>query len=686
MANDINLDMAMKPRSNKKPLIIIVILLLAAAGIGAVVLGGKFGAAKMTVAQRMEIQKNIFVLPKKDQIPKWRLWAGKEDASDDLRAEALVQLALLEDPEGVKLAMKALATGRENLSGVAAQVLAFYGSPAANPAKAALNAALKDASMSVQRHIVWALVELGDQKLFAQAMVMYRSGRFGSLETIEGNRAFNPVKITNLVSLDKLAAMAGDESSAVRQLIATILSANAEKKWTATLVKLVNDQDISVAREAASGLGKIADPKARNPLLDALRKADKDSRLRFIEALRDGIGGAGLVLALDTVATEPEARNWFQTRQLFDMIHALKDPRVGDELVAWVERTKPHVHWQTETGIALAEVGDIRGAKFLGERMGKENKDLYIKEKFWQADKGGHMTRNDKARVVGSRMLADLAILYPDKLDELRAVAAEPVLTWLTSRPQPHANGLRFPAASEAEIALPKMRAWAFPDDKLPNEGAQPPFPHAFETAQSGLRYIGWMRDPGSLPKLIKQFDRKDDDKMDITQQGLMGAGRAMLGMALRAVTYGASNGLAQWGAQKDSIAEDKLIEFIEDELWHEEARMQACRSLAWIAKDDTMKKIVEKVGEFAKDIDPRKQFIAACYAETLALRPVPDAVGMMVDLITPDIEVGLRNRLGHAIGVTGLKGKDAEREKLFKLLDDAETRNAAALALILGG
>ena len=36
---------------------------------------------------------------------------------------------------------------------------------------------------------------------------------------------------------------------------------------------------------------------------------------------------------------------------------------------------------------------------------------------------------------------------------------------------------------------------------------------------------------------------------MDITQAGLEGAGLAMLGMALRAVTYGASNGLAQWGS-----------------------------------------------------------------------------------------------------------------------------------------
>ena len=41
-----------------------------------------------------------------------------------------------------------------------------------------------------------------------------------------------------LISLDKLASMANDESSAVRQLVATVLSSNAEPKWTDTLIKL----------------------------------------------------------------------------------------------------------------------------------------------------------------------------------------------------------------------------------------------------------------------------------------------------------------------------------------------------------------------------------------------------------------------------------------------------------------
>src|SRR5512144_2148242 len=92
------------------------------------------------------------------------------------------------------------------------------------------------------------------------------------------------------------------------------------------------------------------------------------------------------------------------------------------------------------------------------------------------------------------------------------------------------------------------MRDWAFPKKELRKEGQQPPFPSEFETAQSALRYIGWMKDEPSYGKLVDQFKRKKDKKMVITQEGLEGAGIAMLGMVLRAVAYGASQGLAQWG------------------------------------------------------------------------------------------------------------------------------------------
>jgi HEAT repeat protein len=680
---DIDPDAMSKRRVN--PLIFVLL-------IGLAVVAGLFlwfrGSAgqKLGAEERIKTQKNIFVLPAKDQLPVWRALAKDPKGDKDLRMEALTQLALLGDKEVIQLAVTALKDPHHGIRGTCAQVLAHFGKEAAATGLPALKAALNEADSSDKRQIVWALVELKDSSIFDVAMDSYKSGDLTTVLRLEGGKAFDPFKIAKLVSLDKLASRVGDSSPAVRQLVATILSENADKKFTDALVKLVQDKEIAVAREAASGLGRIGDEKARGPLLEALRKADKDSRDKFLQALRDGIGGVGLVLALDTVKPEPEPTNWFQLRQLFDMIHRLADPRTGDALVAWVEKTKPFIHWETEVGIALAEIGDPRAAKYLGKRMVKDNKDIYIKEKFWQADKGGHLTRTDRPRVVAARMLADLAVLRADKRADLLASAEKGVLSWCRDRPQPHANGLRFLAAARSEKGRPVIFDWAFPKEKLPAEGAQPPFPRAYETAQSALRYIGWYQDKKALGKLVKQYERKDDAKMDITQRGLEGAGLAMLGMALRAVTYGASYGLAQWGPSAGKKAIEPMMTFIEDKLWHEEARQAACSSLAWVGDVETMGKVVERVSKYGSSTDPKEQFIGGCYAQTLSRRPVSAAVPKMVELLNAKLELGVRIALGHAVGVAGLSKHPGAVKGLFDKLKDPELRNAAALALILGG
>jgi HEAT repeat protein len=667
-------------RGRVSPVSIIVALLLVAGIAGAVYMGVKSEGERLTVEQISKEKKNIFVLPKKDQGPLWRKWAATS-TEPALQQEALIQLAWASDPEGVALAIKALGGHDHRVRGVAAQVLAHYGAPKADAGKAALLAALKDAEDGDRPQIVWALVALKEPAAFKQAMELYRGGFLTKVERLGGGAAFDTDLLASLVSLDELAKLTDDKSASVRQLVATVLSRNAEPKWTDALVKLVKDADPEVGREAANGLGKIADDRARQPLLDALKNADKDSRQKFLEALRDGIGGEGLVLALQSVKSEPEETKWFQTKQIFEMLRELADPRAGDAIVKWVSTSSPPMHWIGEAGTRLAEIGDVRAAKYLGERMKADPTKLYQLSKFWEADEGGHLSRTDLPRVVAARMLADLAVIHPEARDELKVNAEESVLAWAKDKPQPHANALRFLAAIHSDKALNDMRDWAFPKKELPKEGVQPPFPSEYETAQSALRYIGWMKDADSFTKLTEQFKRKKDKKMVITQEGLEGAGIAMLGMALRAVGYGAAQGLAQWG---DPRASKPLMELIEDETWHEEARQAACEALAWCADEKTMAEVAKKTKEFAGKKEPTKQLIGACYASTLALRPVPSIVPALIDLLTPEMALGVRMSVAHAIGVAGFDA--ASEAKLFEMLKNSELRNAAALSLILGG
>lgn len=661
-----------------KPLSVVLGLLLAAGLGGAIYMGLQSSQDRMTVEQVVTEKKNIFVLPRAEQIPLWRKWAANKDESA-LQQEALAQLAWANDAEGVGLATKALEQPDHAVRGSAAQVLAFYGPAAAGSAKPALLAALKGANEADRPQIVWALVTLNEPAVFPDAMALYRSGLLTQVQRLGGGVAFDAEKLAGLVSLDELAKLASDESPSVRMLVANVLSKNAEAKWTSTLVKLVNDPDADVGREAANGLGRIGDETARQPLLAALAKADKDNRTKFLQALRDGIGGEGLVLALDSVAGDPPELAWFQTKQIMEMLHTLADPRVGDSLVKWLETKKPVLHWQGEAGLRLAEVGDIRAAKYIGERMLADSAKLYNTAHFWEADAGGHLSRTDRQRVVGSRMLADLAVLHPEAKAELEKDAGAQVLSWMTNRPQPHANGLRFLASIGSERAIEDLRRWAFPTVPLPKEGAQPPFPSEYETAQSALRYIGRVKDEPSYGKLLG--DLKKDPKLDITQAGLQGAGIAMLGMAYRAIGYGAAQGLGEWG---DPKAIKPLMEFIEDETWHEEAREQGCAALAWCADDDTMAEVGKKAKEFAGSSDLRKQFIGSCYATTLSLRTVDGEAPALVDLLTRDLDMNVRLSVARALGSIALDA--ATEQKLFDKLKDPEVRNSAALSLILGG
>jgi HEAT repeat protein len=62
----------------------------------------------------------------------------------------------------------------------------------------------------------------------------------------------------------------------------------------------------------------------------------------------------------------------------------------------------------------------------------------------------------------------------------------------------------------------------------------------------------------------------------------------------------------------------------------------------------------------------------------------MPAAAPVLVDLLTTELDASVRMAFARAIGVSGF---DAETEaKLFEKLKDVEVRNAAALALILGG
>jgi HEAT repeat protein len=675
------------------PAVIVVGLLMVLGAAAFLFIGAKKDAERLTVEQGEQIKKDIFVKPKAEQIPLWREWAAKE-SSDEVRCEALKQLAWAKDPQGVPLAATALSYPSEAVQGMAALALAEYGRPMADGAKDSLLAALKTAGAGAKPQIAWALVVLGDTRALDDVMNLYRLGHLSKVQRLGGGIAFNPDKIVNLIGVDKLATMADDKSAAVRQLVATVLSAHAEAKYTDVLIKLVKDPDPEVQRQAAPGLGKIGDPRAREPLISALRGVDKESRTKYFEALRDGLGTEGLVLALDAAPTEdppddnrqPGKAAWYFRKQLLNMIYVfdatdamkagqgLNDPSGADALYKYIQ-TNPHIHLQTHAALALAAIGDIRAVPTLAKRLRMDPLKIYSDQNDWEMA----LKRSDDERVQSARMIADLAILHPDKLPLIQEQAEDAVIFWIHEMPSPHANGLRALAAMGSTKDIEAFRKWADPDVPLPKEGQQPPMPEEWVVAQSALRYVGWLKDQKSWKSLEKAI-KANSKEYDVTMDGLYQGGLAILGMTFRALGVGAADGFSEW---RDNKAFKMLMKYIENPKENEQSRMEACAALAWVAEKDDFLEVAKKIQQYSGNEKP-DEVRRACFLETLIQRPIPGTANALISLFTPQAAIETRHQVARALAKSGF---DAGIEaKLFEMLDNEVLMNDAALALILGG
>jgi hypothetical protein len=160
-----------------------------------------------------------------------------------------------------------------------------------------------------------------------------------------------------------------------------------------------------------------------------------------------------------------------------------------------------------------------------------------------------------------------------------------------------------------------------------------------------------------------------------------MQGGLTILGMTLRAVGVGASDGFAQWG---DPKAYDDLVKYIDDPLENEQSRMEACFALSWVATDDQMKNVVKKIHDVT-GTDPKSNMTRQCYLETLVHKPVPDATAGLFDLLVPAVtDIEVRHQVARAIGMGGITG--GMLPQVFEKLSDSALKADAELVIILGG
>ena len=106
-------------------------------------------------------------------------------------------------------------------------------------------------------------------------------------------------------------------------------------------------------------------------LLPKLAQAGKEERSTILRAMRDEVGGVGLVMALEALAKGPEERRWFEVKQVMDMIRELGDPDAVDALASWAASPDRHPHWKGEAGAALAMGSSEKGPRRPGRPAGR---------------------------------------------------------------------------------------------------------------------------------------------------------------------------------------------------------------------------------------------------------------------------------------------------------------------------
>jgi hypothetical protein len=276
-------------------------------------------------------------------------------------------------------------------------------------------------------------------------------------------------------------------------------------------------------------------------------------------------------------------------------------------------------------------------------------------------------------------MIADVARLNPDKLEQMRGQAEDALIFWNKERTQPHANGLRALVNLQSTKDIEQLRKWANPDEPLPKEGQQPPMPEAFVIAQSALRYIGVLKDETSWAALTDALKKKPED-LSIANESMYQGGLAILGMSLNAIGKGAADGISEWADPKGF---EPLMEFIVDPKQNENARESACAAIAWTADSETIMKVAEKIGEFSATTHD-DTFRRRCLLETLVQRPVPGTAAALSSLMTADQAIETRTNLARAIAKAGID--QGTQDKLLELTKDPSLMNDAVLALALGG
>lgn len=688
--------------------------------IGAFIYFGKKTADTTLRPEEVQAQvSKVLVQPLAEQTKEWRALLDKPDVDPRLKQEAIFQLARLRDKDSLPKFIKLLGeTDSHPTVRVLSMALLEFPRQDVAPAVPALRKKLDAANNEDQPQIASALIYLRDKESFKKVFEIYKKDILKSARTVDGSSSFDPEQLILLTDRATFRGFAKDEQAGVRQLVATVLSNGPEKDDLSTLVALLDDKDIEVASAASVGIAKLNDPSASDKLVKKLGEAEKTdnetARKRFIEALKNGIGGAGLVYALKVVphdVADLESRGRFILEELRD----LADPAAAQAYKDYLKDEKNPPHYRSQLALALADVGDPDAVPYLAERMDKvgigykhpdESKECekdptpkcFSTNLGWKrqppvdADPVTFREQQFSAQDIG-----DLAVLFPEKKKEFLAVSGPHIKKFNGWFPAPWlvaSRALVYMGDQESLDWTKKVvKDQKAPEDKLVNLGDPDPACGEHKADKGCLiltmnqfatatRYVGYSGDPGAVDMLTKWLERPKDKKGNetrLSQSEMELATNPGYREFLLNTAQAAVDGLAEWGPGAVK-ASDKILKLIEDKDHGMFPRFMAGRALGMVSSE---KDIVAALKKIKASTDPDAKVGVLMAAQH---RPGPEVVAAALEFLAPTSDPAMLSVNAWAARVVGYGGTKGVEDRLLKLLEDSNTRPYAALAIALGG
>jgi HEAT repeat protein len=579
---------------------------------------------------------------------------------NDILEQVAFELGEAKDTQAIPLLIKAVSKGDE-VGEAAAMALAKIGGPEAKKGVDAIyEQMLKTEELRKAKH-AWALCTLGDDRGFAPLLEAV-SKRVVSVKSIP---EYDPDLIARVGTTSKLIELADAEDPMLRMYSAMELGFRTDKDPVPALLKLVKDKNDDVARAAAISLGRTADERAGAALLEKI-KTNPDMLDSILSAVTQSVGSPGLESIYNST------KDAHIKYKIVAKLKKLRDPRSADLLLRITDEKFPG-----SDDKAKLEADEIR------------NHSLWTLEELGDGRIADKMFQKTLWERISEDVIKDPTVRY--RQEDMARKIANGVATWFgTVKPEGASEYLmKIYEANEPYSNTPECAQRVKVDigplmDAMGRTGDQrfckiiEPFLDKDEGfySQAASMALGRLKCKGVvddfLEKMVMTKEEREEEKFStlIESRDWQMEGR----LQERRNSIIASRYLG------DPKVAETLMEILLDPVDDPELRQESADSLAYVADEEAMNLILEKIQDEELDSVARENLIKGLWHN-----PSKAATDAMITLLEGE---GNDQFVKAAALVMGEAGLPEYEERLNKLLDhdDERRRRAGALAVMLGG